>query len=207
MSRINADFFATPDEQLGWLEGFLADNDIWCVLRILPPMWRIEQVHDKGFLTTLPLRKADGIGGLQLFFGRRDLVPAPMWRTPENGDRDIDFIRSQAIQYSPSIVVGEHVLLEGQMGIMRRSHYEKSGIDPNPVNAWFNEVASSFARLGTGIPVTLRDTKSGQERVYKDIIVSFGALEWQRSGHLLKQFLNGAYEFHVVPSEKSAERP
>ena len=186
-----------PDEQLSWLQALLSENDIWCVLRKLPPNFGIEQVSGTEFLTDLQLVNADETGGLQLFFGRSDFTPRPIWRTTENGDRDIDFIRSKAIQYCPSIVVGKCVLLEGQLGIMRHGYYEEAGIDPIPVQTWFKEIALSFARLGAVTPLVLRDMENGQERIYADIIATSGALEWQRSGHLLKQFLKGAYEFHI----------
>jgi hypothetical protein len=159
MSKTRLEFLAMPDEQLRWIKELLANDGIWCVVRRLPPNWQIEQVEDAGFLSNLQLKIPDEIGRLQLFFGRSDLVPTPIWRTAENGDRDIDFIRSRAIQFSPSVVVREHVLLEGQMAIMRLGYYEEAGIDPKPLRLWFRDVAKSFVKLKAAGTVIIRDTE------------------------------------------------
>jgi len=197
VSKALLEFFAMPDEQLRWLGELLAENGIWCVVRKLPPNWGIKHVTGAQFLTELQLTKPDETAGLQLFFGPSDFVPTPIWRIAENGDRDIDFIRSQAIQYCPSMVVREHVLLEGHMAIMRQGYYDEVGIAPKPVQEWFRHVAKSFVRLRTEGTVVLQDPKLGKQKEYPDIVATPGALEWQRCGHLLKQFVNGAYEFHV----------
>ena len=197
MSKAHVEFFATPEEQLDWLRELLSGDRVWCVVRTLPPNWGIELVASARLLRQLSLTKSDATGGTQVFLGRKDLVPVPIWRTEDNGGRDIDFIRSQAIQYSPSVVVREHILLQGQMAIMRRSYYNDAGVDPKPLHQWFRQLANSFSELKTAGTVVLRDPAHGTEKAYPDIIATAQAAEWQRTGHLLKQFVDGAYEFIV----------
>jgi hypothetical protein len=197
MSKTSLEFFATPEEQRHWLRGLLSDERIWCVVGKSPPNRTIEQVTGTRFLNELHLTKPGEIGGLQLFFGPGDLVSSPIWRTSERGDRDIDFARSKAVLFDPSFVVRKQILLEGTMAIMRRVYYEEAGIDPKPLQRWFRQIANSFTKLKTAGTVVLRDPADGTEKAYPDIIATPGAVEWQRTGHLLKQFVNGAYEFEV----------
>lgn len=194
-------FFATPDEQLKWLRGLLADEDIWCVVKTLPPQRSIGLTNNMTFLASLNLTKGDDRGGLQLFLGRRSIVPLPIWRTLENGDRDIDNARSQAIQFDPATIIGDHILLSGQMAIMREIYYQEAGIDSKPLKTWFRQVARSLRKLNAAGTVIIRDPERGEEKVYPDIVATSGAIQWQRSGHLLKQFVRGAYEFYVPLSK------
>jgi len=197
MRKSERPFFATPDEQRLWLRNLLADKSIWCVLRVFPPNWKIEVVTDTEFLEELQLKKDGDIGGFDLYLGRSDLISAPVWRSTGDGRRDIDLTRSQAIAYDPSMVADGDILLEGQMAIMRGTHYEEAGIDPKPLRKWFGEMTKSFGELSAGGVVVCRDPNSGKEKEYPDIIATQGAVQWQRSGRLLKQFVRGAYEFDI----------
>lgn len=201
MSKSECPFFSTPNEQIGWLRALLANDKFWCVLRVFPPQWKIEHVNGTKFLEGLQLTKEDDIGGLQLYIGRTDLVPVPIWDGP-SGDRDIDVTRSQAIQFAPSMVADGQILLEGQLAIMRGIHYEKAGIDPKPLRKWFREVTKSFRQLGAGGSIVSRDLRSGEEVDYPFAIATRGAVEWQRSGHRLKQSAKGGYEFEVRGLER-----
>jgi hypothetical protein len=201
MSNTQVQFLSTPEEQIKWLTQYLANDGIWWVLRRFPPNWGISAVTGTELLNELQFTKVDDIGGLQLFIGRCDLVPSPVWRTTDVGERDIDFVRSRAIQYDPSLLVDEHILLEGQMAIMRRNYYQEVGIDPNPLRAWFREVATRFRKLHAGCTVVLRDLERGTESKYPNIVATRGAVEWRLSGHLLKQFAKGAYEFDVLKND------
>ena len=186
-----------PNEQVRWIERLLTDEHVWCVVDQFPPNRTIELVTGREFLYEIRFSKPDERGGMQLFFGRRDVAPSPIWRTTEAGIRKLSLIASQAIQYVPSMIIGEQILLEGQMAIVRPVQYEEVGIDPKPIQKWFRQVTKSFIDLTMPGGVVLRDPETGATRNYPDIRASSGAAEWWRAGHLLKQFPKGAYEFDI----------
>jgi hypothetical protein len=134
MAMTHLIFYAMPDEQCAWLKGQLSSGQLWCVVRQLPPTWRIESVSGTDFLTEDIFRRCPGVGVVQLILGNRALVPDPVWRIDGGGGKDIDFIRSQAIQYDASILA-DHILLLGAMGIMSAPYYREAGIDPAGVQS------------------------------------------------------------------------
>jgi hypothetical protein len=202
MGRTQLEFFALPHEQLQWLREFLADDNIWCVLWLPPPNHSIHEVAGTQFLAELELTAGDERGGPMLFFGRKDLVSAPQWTTDANGERELDFTRSRAILFEPSRVVADNVLLTGRMSIMRPSQYKEAGIDPKPIQRWMRQVVQSFVRLQpTGVRVLTVDAETSRTGD-SGFVATPSAIEWQKSGHLLKQFLRGAGEYRVsVPRE------
>jgi hypothetical protein len=134
---------------------------------------------------------------LNLFIGHRDLTPEPVWRTTGRGDQDIDFIKSQAVQYTASVLANDTILLDGQLAIMRAIYYEEAGINPKPLQKWFRRLAKLFRALQTPDAHLICRAASGQIRACDNIMLTPGAADWRRSGGLLKQFPDGPVEFDV----------
>jgi hypothetical protein len=98
-------------------------------------------------------------------------------------------------ELAASIVVRQNVLLAGQMAIMREQYYEEAKIDFTSMQRWFRDIGESFERLIAQDKVFVRDEVNGLEKECMEFVATRGAVEWQRSGRALRQFLNGAYTF------------
>ena len=201
MAKNRVDFFAMPDEQRDWLQQLFKSDALWCVLRQSPPNTRVEEITEAALFANPSLDWSSGVGETQLHVGCREIVAEPVWSAIRTGLKDIDFIQSQAIQVVLSRQVDDRILLEGQIGIMHEASYRDAGIDPAPLQKWFRSVANSLKRLRANVAVVLRDPASKQERRYPGIVATAGAVQWRRSGRVLKQFVDGAYEFDIQASD------
>jgi hypothetical protein len=199
MSRKSLEFYALRDEQRNWLGQTLADKDLWCVVRAFKGS--PTQCQTEGhFLSELQF-EVDQCATYSLMLGHRELVASPVWRVNGAGQRDIDFIQSQAIEYGPAVVARGSVLLEGRLAIMSRVYYDDLGIDPQPLQKWFNRLARSFARLKAPGIVLAQHTTSGTTKKWSGVIVTPGAAAWRRKGGQLKQSVDGSVEFDVQTGE------
>lgn len=196
MRQRELDFFATPAEQKNWLAQFLGDTDVWCVLwtAVDGPRYvelDVQMVDELSF-------SAESEDEMTFFLGRKSLVASPIWNTVGAGRRELDFLKSSAVQYVPALVVHEKILLEGRMAILPSSAYEDAGVDPKPIAAWFKKVRDSFASMLREPRATLvQSTTSGAMKSWNQVLVSPGAVAAKTSGKLLKQFPEGEVEFDV----------
>jgi hypothetical protein len=194
MPRTRVEFFALPDEQSEWLRQHLPDNTIWCAL------WhpgKDQPLYPASFETVVKL----GFRGahrddIMLFIGRRD-IGAPVWRTTASSKREIDFIRSRAIQYAPSLVVGERILTSGQLAIMRSAYYHDAGVDDASLKKWFAQMTGSLRRLASSGATVVCHTRTGERVAYPNYLVSPGAVEWKKAGRLLKSSPEGPVQFDL----------
>jgi hypothetical protein len=200
MSRTRLQFYATPDEQGRWLREVLTDEDVWCVLRPwdAPPVVCPTQAR---FELELKFDIDQG-ARYSLMLGHRELVAEPIWRVDGAGKRDIDFARSQAIQYCPSVIARGNVLLEGQLAIMNKVYYDDLGLAWEPLQKWFHRVARSLKRLRASGCVLIHHTTRGTSRHLRRVLVTPGALKWRRAGNQLKQLVDGAVEFDIQSSQE-----
>lgn len=198
MATTSLEFLALPSEQVSWLAELLDSRDVWCVRRWMPPNRKIERIQGSDSIHIHSFSTKDDTGGFELYFGNKEFADSPIWQTGGHGSIDIDFVRSQAIQYCPSMLVQDSVLLAGQMAIMRRSYYAEAGIDPKPLYNWFIEVVRSFRLLAAKSELFLCDPRTGALAECPGLVATAGAMDFLRTGHSLKQYLRGAYEFCTV---------
>jgi len=132
-----------------------------------------------------------------LFFGNQELATLPVWQNLSQG-QVLDFGRSFAIQFVPSLTVAPDILLDGRLGILSPSQYDSDQKTYRALVSWFKNVgrllASSLNSNGT---VLVQYTTQGFLKEWKDVLVSRGAVEWRRQGNRLKQFPCGEVDFDV----------
>jgi hypothetical protein len=192
------EFYALPNEELQWLAGVLTQKNIWCWV-----YWHPAE-GGKGYE---PIKTADDLkklsfntkyeGGLKFFLGRTDLTNI-VWRETLGGKKEIDFIKSQAIEFWPSLIVMDNILLEGRLAIMPPSEYTLQGIDPKPILRWYKEVRKSLTSMMSKEYIVVQRTTNGKLKEWREIGLTPGAISWRLSGRLLKQFPRGEVEFDVM---------
>lgn len=195
-------FFATAEEQRQWLGDVVRDRDLWCVAVYLGD--KRPAVLDQRALEHLSFEA--GVGPVRLCIGRTELAPGPVWRAAGSGS-DVDFIRSRAVQYNPSLQHG-NTLLQGQLGIMRREYYEEAALAYEPLHRWFTSLTDSFesALHVKGATMLSRAGRESWVRLRDKILISPGAIVWREGGGLLKQVYESVVEFDVALAG-SSQRP
>ncbi|MBX9790669.1 MAG: hypothetical protein K2Y37_17265 [Pirellulales bacterium] len=195
MSKKLLCFFAHPSEQVRWLKERLNDPEIWCVGKMGVPTSEYFTV-DSDSVDSLQFTGIHGTE-LMLFLGHANLQTDVVWRSTARHILEIDFVRSQAIQCLPSLIVDASILTEGQLAIMDASYYEEVGIDPRPLQRWFRDVVRSFRALRAP-RMALGKVDHAAIKRWPSVVVSPGAVDWRKSGRKLKQFPKGAAEFDIV---------
>jgi hypothetical protein len=193
MARVRVNFYAMPNEQQAWLNDTLAQTALWCVVRIPGAASRL--IREPSEIARLPFVEPS-CKYFDLFLGNRELVEAPVWRIAGDGREVIDLARSMAIQYVPSLVVDNDVLLEGQMAIMAATYYQELGLDQGPLERWFAHIAKSFQKQRSPAKLVYHRA-DGQVVTYPGTMLTPGAVQWRLAGKRLKQLQQGPLEFDV----------
>lgn len=187
-------FYASVNEQRVWLSHALHDVRGWSIAN-----WfrqdRFEEILPQHIGRNLG---TDNWHALRIFIGRSDLSAAPVWRNTSVG-KEIDFIRSRAIQIVPSATIDE-MMLEGRIDIMRASEYQRIGVDPLPLMQWFRLMQRSLEKMlqfDGAYLVGRKGHRSGFPS-RRRALVSRDAAAWRHSGHDLKQVPESTIEFDVV---------
>ncbi len=202
MSQTRLEFYATPSEQREWLKRPFSEPGIWGLV------WRYGEGY-RYFPDGLCDVENLQFGGenedeLMLFLGRRDLAETPAWRATPRGDQ-IDFKKSRAIQFVPSLTICNHILLEGRIAILRPSEYQTDEIPSKPLLQWFRQVARSLYSLKAPGTILTQRTADGSQKEWQNVIVSSGAVAWRCAGGCLKQFPKGMVEFDLQTGRKAGE--
>ena len=133
-----------------------------------------------------------------IFLGNETLMPKPVFEFTPKGGRRLNLVQSKAIQFVPSALVERRVLLEGRMAIMRKSDYQLDAIPWEPIVEWFRSVSQSFKdTIGHKGAILIQNTTLGTVKEWHQVMVSQDAVNWRRTGGLLKQFPRGEVEFDV----------
>jgi hypothetical protein len=193
MPTSNLSFFATPGEQLGWLEDVLADPNIWGLVDTGSPA-RFQRLT-KEFLRNVELSGREY--SVVIFLGQVELANVPVFETTP-GRLHIDFARSRCIQLVPSMQQGEFII-EGNLAILRPSEYDRSRIDAVPILKWFRELSKAFERrLGkAGVRLITTGPGGSRSRSPRRVLVSQGVVDLAKQGKRLKQFLGSSIEFEL----------
>lgn len=193
MVTTQVEFYATANEQRRWFE-LQCQDQVW-MLHWQPQPSRY-QVLSPQSIRRLSFQ-AEHEDHWMLFLGRKDMVQEPMWRETRHG-REIDFIKSLAVQFVPSLDYHNQVLLEGRISIMRVEEYQREGLDSRALLQWFKEICRSFKRtIAKRDAVLTQGTIGGRTKEWRKVLVSEEATSWRLSGRKLKQFLKGEIEFDV----------
>ncbi len=192
VSRTSVEFYATTDEQRAWLSKLAANPLFWFVVdafpasppRIVSP----NELVDLGF---------DGPVYLQIFIGRKDRAPGPLWRSAAERN-ELDFVASQAIQFVPSQARG-NVLIEGRMGIMRLAEYERQGVLFEPLHKWFRELARDLEHSVNAreLRLIVHSATDADAPSRRPVLISPGAMAWRRSGARLQQVAGSLIDFDL----------
>lgn len=193
MARVRVNFYALPNEQQAWLNETLEQSALWCVVRFPGDESRL--VSDLSEIDRLPFVEPS-CKYFDLFLGNRELVETPVWRIAGDGREVIDLVRSMAIQFVPSLVVDNNVLLEGQMAIMTATYYRELGLDQGPLERWFARIANSFRKQRSPAKLVYHRA-DGQAAAFPGTMLTSGAVQWRLAGRRLKQLLHGPMEFDV----------
>jgi len=190
-------FYSLPEEFNKWLLKLILENSVWCMAWYPGINDLYYFVRDNKDVLSLSYQ-TEYEDSLILFIGRRDLSDI-IWEDNKRGKR-IHFIKSQAIQLVPSLIVQECILLEGRMAVMRPSEYSLHGIDPKPILQWYKQVRKSLASIMSKEYIVVQRTASGKLKEWREIGLTPGAISWRLSGRLLKQFPRGEVEFDIMPN-------
>jgi hypothetical protein len=187
-------FFASRQEQHDWLAQISSENEGWFVAKGPLAELTIGQLSD----LTMFLAETK-TGGASIFLGRSDLSTSPIWRITSKG-RELDFVRSLAVQFVPSIVAGD-TMLEGRCDIHRASEYALVGADDSGLRKWIGAIRRSMrsAWKVPGVQVRLESKDGVRSSVGKTTLFSPGAVDWYRHGGKLKQFPEGTFSFVFEP--------
>src|SRR5690606_29054322 len=118
-------------------------DDIWCWIRMLGNNSRL--VSGSGVLEGIGSLKFDNDSLMELDFGRRSIQMPIFRQTPLF--TELEFARSLAVQFLPSLVLKETALYEGQLGISRKQWYEDFGVRAEPVVTWYHQLARSLKKI------------------------------------------------------------
>jgi hypothetical protein len=139
MANYQTQFFASPAEQIAWVTKLCGTKNVWC-------LWNRRSNFQYEQLDPHLLNESHfhGLSRHDLFFfvGNYNLSEGPQWQEVPGGKRDIDFVRSQSVRISASIIARDDVLLDGNVGIMARIFYEEAGIDYIGVREWYKAVVA-----------------------------------------------------------------
>ncbi len=189
------EFFMLPDEQSKWLERTFVSDDSWCWIRRRDADSRLIS----GPFKTGDLR-FDSEKLVELDFGRSS-VQTPLFReTPFC--TEIDFPRSLAVQFLPSLILKGHMLTVGQLGITSKGWYEYLGIQAQSVVKWYQQLARLLKKTFLREYMAIVKLDDGRVYTYRDIHLSPGAVEWWRKGNELRTPTNDNIRFDVVPREE-----
>lgn len=194
MGRSQLSFFALPHEQINCLSSILTDANwilLWSALdrftyrKILP-----REINAQNFNVGVE-------DEWMLFIGFVDVVSNPQF-IPSDGRYTLDFAASCAVQYVPSFVANDNILLEGRLAIMRNSCYS---CEPVLQKTFVNRYAELRSSVTTCVKcegaMLTQVTTNGIKKILKSVAVSQGAAQWRTNGNSLKQFICGQVEFGV----------
>jgi len=189
------EFYALPDELQPWLASIIIQDGIWCLKRRIGNGVHYDLIRDARDVKAISFM-VENEDDVILFIGRSDLSPIVLENKAHS--TSLDFIRSQAIQFVPSTIAKEVILLEGRLAIMRPSEYKLHGIDPKPLSQWYRHIQKSLASIMTRDNIVVQRTSTGKLKEWREIGITQGAVSWRRNGRLLKQFPRGEVEFDVT---------
>jgi hypothetical protein len=201
MAASRFEFFALPEEQAAWLATFLEDESVWCLasahgLSEPVAVARGNRVRIDDFLS------ASQVSSSFFYLGNRNIEREPVLVTGADGRPQLDFIRSQAVELSPSYIAYGTTLIRGQIAIMTKGYYRDIGLDPEPLQQWFRRIVRSFRRIMHPRAVITQTTTSGTVKQWPGIGVTPGALDWWRKGGLLKAVATSTVTFDVAEKER-----
>jgi hypothetical protein len=200
MASSRFEFFALPEEQSAWLTTFLENEGVWCLASA-------DGLSDPVAVARGERMRIDDLlsasrGCCAFYLGNRHIEEAPVLTIGANGRPQLDFIRSQAVELSPSYISHGTILIMGQMAIMAKGYYLDIGLDPVPLQTWFRQMVKSFRRIMHPRAVITQTTTSGTVKQWPGVGVTPGAVEWWTKGGLLKAIATSPVTFNVAEKEK-----
>lgn len=192
------EFFMMPDEQRKWLRQNFSGDDIWCWIRMRGTDSRL--VSGAKIFETVGSLKFDNDSLMELDFGGRS-IESPIFRqTPFF--TELEFARSLAVQFLPSLILKETALFQGQLAISGKQWYEYFGVQAEPVVRWYHQLARSLKKTFAKENILTCTIEDGRVFTYRDVHLSPGAVEWRNRGNELRTSTNKFIKYDVVPRTK-----
>jgi hypothetical protein len=186
------EFLALPEEQRPWLKHILEEEGVWCWVRMSSASSVIitspNAVDEIDFETEKLV---------ELDFGR-DGVMKPVFTDTVSGIA-LDFPRSLAVQFIPSLILDDHLLTVGQLAISSKGWYEFYGVSPDPLLEWYRGLARSWKRAFDEKRMVVVNGSRGRVTEYRCVHLTHGAVDWWKQGNRLKDPTNMTFEYDVVP--------
>jgi hypothetical protein len=186
------EFLALPDEQRPWLKDILKKNGMWCWVRIRGGGSKI--IYDPSAIEDTDF----GTKNLVEFDLGRAAVRQPVFRETPNGV-ELDFPRSLAVQFAPSLAIDNCILTVGQLAISSRSWYDFYDVNPDPVSTWFRELTRSWRKAFCDENMVVVNMDDGRVSESRQVHVTAGAIHWWQQGRELKNLTNMTFKYDVVP--------
>jgi hypothetical protein len=189
MSGLKQEFFWTPHELQAWLIRVCDELGLWLVL------WRVgrnaDNVNPDAIQPSMFESVADD--AIQIFLGSPSICPKPVWRIA--GDRrELDFIRSYAVQLVPSVLAVDHkTMLQGRLAIMRPVDYDDSN-RAKQVAELFKQLRAKLRQDSDRSRIIVQQLPDGDKKRWQDVLVGKSV---PKSGLKLKQFSRGEVEFGI----------
>ncbi len=183
-------FFAMPEEQCFWLREQIVQLKLWCWVR---------PGRGQNFLLggTESFRDVNSKSGEVIDYNLGDSnISEPVFEH-RFGRNELNFARSQCVQFSPSKLVNREVLLQGDMGISPRWAYDEAGISDERVRSLYKRLMHELKGLMSRQYLVTQLTTNGDLKEWRDMYVTPAAREFWSEGGLLKQFIAGPVTFGV----------
>jgi hypothetical protein len=191
---MSLEFYALPEEQVAWLTGVLAIEDVWCVA--------VRRNRPKGDVTIIVRGQdlagvsfeVDNPSHLMFYLGLCSLGDPSLVESHHRSMQE--FTKTLSVRLEASTIVQGRILLEGQLAIGQRWAYEKAGLDSEPLGRWFRRLRRSLAKVMSKDWVVGGFREDGS--VYKwSAAITPGAVAWRQEGKLLKQTSRSTVEHEV----------
>ncbi len=136
----------------------------------------------------------------ELDFGRRSIQSPIFERKPYY--TELEFARSLAVQFLPSLVLKETALFQGQLAISGKQWYEYFGVQAEPVVTWYHQLARSLKKTFAKDYMLTCTIEDGRVFTNRDVHLSPGAVDWRNRGNELRSPTNKFIKYDVVPRTK-----
>ena len=119
---------------------------------------------------------------------------------------DLDFPRSLAIQFIPSLILDGRKLLVGQIAISSKSWYDFYGVESSSVFAWYRELSRSWKKVFRDESMVVVSGSCGRMTEYRYVHLTVGAIDWWKQGKELKDSTNMTFKYDLVPRTPRPQR-
>jgi hypothetical protein len=191
MTKFLQEVFWTPGETIDWVHRVVGAFDLWAVLWLVGNEARLVDANE--LRPEIFYDRTEDTA--HLFLGSSNKLRSPQWRDV-SGKRLLDFQRSYAVQFVPSVISPDRkALLQGRLAILPPDQYD----DPARAAALvslYRSLQLSMKKQSDQSRVVTQVLQSGEPKTWKQVLVGKAIPRGQELK--LKQFADGVVEFQLV---------